>query len=129
MAAFDLLADVATLLTGITSAIYKNELPDDPINCIGLFNTSGLDPVHTFGAMKAIYERPSFQVIVRHDTAGTARTWIESIKNAVDGKCNSTINGHYYLSIMQQGDLLSMGREEATHAILFSLNFLAEVQR
>lgn len=129
MATFDLLADIKSLLTGITSDIYKNELPDSPINVITLYNTAGLDAQHTFGAQKPLWERPGFQVVVRHTTAGTARTWIEAVKNALDGKANSTINAHYYLSIFQQGDVMSLGRDEATRAIKFALNFIAEVTR
>jgi hypothetical protein len=129
MATFDLLEDIKSLLTGITSDIYKNEMPETPVSVITLYNTSGLDPQHTFGAAKAAWEKPGFQVVVRHATAGTARTWMESIKNALDGKVNFTVNTHYYLSVFQQGDIFSLGRDKENHAIKLSLNFLVEVTR
>jgi len=129
MAAFDLLEDITSLLTGITSDVYKNELPETPVNLIVLYNETGYDPVHVHNASKPAYENPGFQVVVRHTTAGTARTWIEAVKNALDGKTNLTINSHIYLGIFQQGDMFPLGREESTHAIKFSLNFQAQVVR
>jgi hypothetical protein len=129
MATFDLLADIKSLLTGVTSDIYKNEMPETPVNVIAIYNSPGFDPIHVINVVKPAYEQPGFQVVVRHSTAGTARTWIEAIKNALDGQCNLTINSHLYLSIFQQGDVLPMGREASTHAIEFSLNFLTKVVR
>jgi hypothetical protein len=126
--AFDICADLATLLTSITSNVYGDEMPETPDNLIVLYHSAGRDPQHTMGTQKAVWENPTIQIMVRHTTASTALTWIESIKNALDGVVNKTINGHYYMVVLQQGDVLPLGRD-SNGRIMYSLNFACQVRR
>ena len=124
----DIATDIATLLLGVTTDIFNDALPESPDNCIALYQDGGFDPVHTFGTQAPVWEKPAIQVVVRHTIRQTAISWIESIKDALDGKTSFIINTHYYMSCFQRGDVQSLGRDK-NKRIRLGLNFLLEVTR
>jgi hypothetical protein len=124
----DLLTDIQTLLTSVTSNVYRDSQPSTPDNCITLYNNGGYESVHTMGTQAPVFERPTIQVRVRHTTRATAMTWLTSIKNALDGKSNTTINGNRYLMISQFGDIVTIGRDD-NRRHQFTLNFEIMVTR
>ncbi len=126
--AFDLAADIKTLISHVTQDIYLNDTPDDPDNLIGIFESGGYNPQRVMDQKKPAWENPTFQLMIRNTSAVTAKQWIESCKDALDGITNITINGHRYLSIFQQGDVLPLGKD-GRNRISFSLNFRCSVTR
>ena len=126
--AYNIPADIKTLLTGITSDVYLHDLRDSPNSLITIFLARGSDPTHTAGNQAPAWENPAIEIIVRHTSTTTALNWIESVKNALDGLTDTTINAHRYISIMQQGDTLPLGKDEKNR-VMFSINFRLQVTR
>lgn len=129
--AFDITEDIKTLLVGIAPDIFRHELPDNPDNVLGVFTNTGSNPTHTMGGnsnQAPAFENPIFQVVSRHNESATAMDWILGVKNALDGLTDTTINGNLYISIIQSGDILPLGRDP-NRRIAFSLNFTAQVTR
>lgn len=126
--AFNLPKDIKSLLTSITTDVYLHDMRDKPDALITILLARGIDPVHTGGSQRAVWENPGFEIIVRHTSTTTALSWIESIKNALDGKTDTTINSHRYISIFQNGDVIPLGRDEKNR-VMFSINFRCQVTR
>ena len=125
--AYDLMDDVKPLITAaITGVTVAGELTMDTENMIAILHTGGMNPIHTFGAQKAVIIQPSFQIVIRHLSENTMHGWWDKIKIALDGKTNYTVNARTYLSIFQQGDVLDLGRDDARRHIQV-LNFNAQV--
>lgn len=128
-----LLEDIETLLIGIESNIFIGEMPDSKKvngndvnidNAIAIYNTGGFNPEHTMDGGKI--SNPTFQIIVRDESYPNGITRCEAILNVLDMVTNQNINGHFYLGIFQQGDILSLGRD-SKNRIKFSLNFKAKI--
>lgn len=126
---FDICADIKTLLTLITSDIFLYEQPPDlPDACLTISPNEGYEPVHTMGMKKSAFEQPIINILVRHTSIPSSLSWVESIKDVLDGVCNVTINSHLYISVMQQGDIFNIGRDEQGRYEL-ALNFELQVRR
>lgn len=121
----DITKDIKTLLTSITTDIYRHDMPDSPNNLITLFYGVGLDPLHSLGKQQPIVNNPAIQIRVRHTSAEVALEWIENIKSILDGLTNQTINNNVYYSISQQGDVLPLGRDSKGR-IEFTINFMVK---
>lgn len=123
-----IVVDMATLLTSITTDIYYDDMPDTPANLIALYHSGGSPSSHAFGQQAPAWDNPTFQVRIRHTSAATALTRAESVKTALDGKNNTTIDGHKYLSVFLMGDILALGKDDKKRSE-YALNFQASVQR
>jgi hypothetical protein len=121
-----LLSDIKSLLTGITTSIFLNEIPDTPDNILGVFFSGGQSPEMAFGSRT--FEQPSFQVRVRHTTGATAILWAEQVKDTLNGINGLTIGSTRYLSIMQTGDILPLGKDAKARSE-YSVNFQTKLQR
>lgn len=116
--------DIESLLT-MESNKFLGDKPDTPDNLCCIYTSGGIDPLTTLDKVSKI-ERPSFQVWIRDLSEATAITRCEAIKNALHNLTNQTVNGHFYLSIEQNGDLIPLGRDNRGR-IEFSINFTAQV--
>ena len=123
-----LLDDVADLLTtgGITTTIYRGNLVETPSDAIGLQETGGISPVRAMstGPGKAVFERPTFQIIRRSTSYDTARTEMTTILSLLDGLSQRTINSTRYAYIEATQSPFSLGRDDSDRAML-ALNFSA----
>lgn len=90
--------------------IFVNTLPATPDNCISVTGYAGMAPERTHDTSGNA--RPSVQVRVRNTSAGTARTKIGQIFDYLDGISNTTLTGHFYLSIAALQSPESMGTDE-----------------
>lgn len=115
-----LLENMKTLITAIESTIIIGEMPDTPNNVIALFRTGGADPNHTFEARA--FSNPTFQVRVRNISYAMAESKAQQVVLALDGLTEHTINGTRYISIMQQSDLLPLGKDSKGRSE-FTVNF------
>lgn len=122
-----LIADVKTLLSSIdTTNCYLGDMPDSPDDVLCIYETGGY-PAELNLNGDAI-DRPTFMIKVRNTTHAGGITKCELIKAALSSVSNTTINGHFYLSIRQQSDILSLGKD-ARNRSEFSINFKAEIAR
>lgn len=119
-----LLADIKTLLTGIETNVYVGDMPDTPDNVFTLFRTGGADPAHSFDDRE--FTRPTIQVRIRNISYTMAETKAEQVSAALDGLTEQTINGTRYISIMQQGDILPIGKDAKGRSEL-TVNFQVRV--
>lgn len=119
--------DIKTMLTGIESNIFMGSMPDTPDSLICIYNTGGFDPVRTL-KNDLFLQQPTFQIMLRDSTYQNGYERCNSIINVLDGITNNTINGHFYLSIMQSGDILPLG-DDSKKRKLFSINFNTQIIR
>lgn len=122
-----MLVDIATLLTG-ESNIYYGDLPDTPASVCVLYATGGFDPYHTLAVQKPSHEEPTLQIRIRDTSYASGITRCETIKDALDGKCGTTINSNNYISIFMMGDINAIGRDGKNRAE-FTMNFKIKVKR
>lgn len=120
-----LLEDMKTLIAAIETNIKIGEMPDVPDNAIALFRSGGADPTHSFESR--LFSNPTFQVRVRNISYAMAETKAQQVALALDGLTEQTINGTRYISIMQQSDLLPIGKDSKGRSE-FTLNFQARVE-
>ena len=123
-----LLADIATLLTSVNTNIFYNDLPDTPDNCLSLFYSGGQPSIHNLNTQAPTLEKPTFQIRIRNTSCASAETQAESIKDALNGKTKTTINGTLYEAIWLQGDIFNLGRDDRERTNL-TVNFVAWVRR
>lgn len=117
--------DIESLLTMETNK-FLGDKPDIPDNLCCIYLSGGFDPILTLGKETKI-ERPSFQILIRDISEASAITRIETIKNALHGLTNQTVNGHFYLSIEQNSDILPLGKDSRNRSE-FTINFTAQIQ-
>ena len=116
-----LIVDMKTLISG---TVYLDDMPDTPDNVVALYHSGGY-PRDLSGGM---VEEPTFQVRVRNASAATALTKCETIKDALHGVVEQTINGNRYLLIAQMGDIQNMGKDSRGRPE-YSMNFRVYVER
>lgn len=122
-----LLVDMSSLIT-TESSKYLGDMPDTPDNIIILYNTGGGNPFHTLGAQKPSHEEPTFQVRIRDASYASAISRAEAIKDLLDGKTSTTINGTNYISIFLIGDINSIGRDSRNRTHV-TINFKTKLKR
>jgi hypothetical protein len=122
----NLVADIKTLLTGIESNIFLGDKPETPDSLICIYPSGGYNPLVDHS--RNIIDRPTFQIIVRDISYSSGITRCEAIKSTLNGISNQTINGSFYLSIYQQGDVLHLGKDTKNRTE-FSINFRTQIRK
>lgn len=112
-----LLADVKTFLTGISN-VSLGSLPDSPDNAVSIHRTNGY-PRDLSGNM---VEEPTVMIKVRNTSYATGETLCNTIKDALHGQNNVTVNTNDILLIEQMGDINELGRDENNRQ-MWSINF------
>lgn len=112
-----LLADVKSFLSSVSN-VYLGSWPNSPDNVVALYPSGGY-PRDLSGSM---VEEPTFMVKVRNTSYPTGETLCDTIKDALHGQNNVTVNGNDILLIEQQGDVLNLGRDENNRQ-MWSINF------
>lgn len=107
-----LLDDVAAYLQTqgigtIGTDIFKGAMPDQPDNCICLYEYAGSPPdLHWNG------EYPGLQVMARNTSYAAGRTKIETIRTKLHGLTEQTLGTTRYLLIKANQSPESLGRDE-----------------
>lgn len=97
--------------------IFLGLLPDQPDNCIALFEYAGSPPdLHWNG------EYPGLQVRVRNTSYAAARTKIGEIMTALHGLHEQTLSGTRYLLIKARGSPEILKRD-ANNRVELVVNF------
>lgn len=111
-----LLDDIATYLQQqgagtVGTDIFKGFLPDQPDNCIGLFEYAGSPTELTMGTGDAVLERPGLQVRARNKSYSAARSKLDEVVTALHGLANETLGGKRYLLIRANQSPESIGMD------------------
>jgi hypothetical protein len=108
----DAATDIKTLLTSITSNVFIDYLPDTPDDLIAIFSDGGMQPEYTFGNGNVAMHKPALNILCRSTLRSTVVTYMGSIKTALSGKTNQSLNGTTYKAIIQDGDIINLGRDQ-----------------
>ena len=108
----------------VNTNIFVDRLPDNTNNVISVFTTGGSTP-----DIDLPIPYPSFEVLVRNISAQTGYEIAESIADLLHRTYNSTLlsGGNYYYSILLQGEVNLLGRDEKDR-IEYSVNFRCRVR-
>ena len=113
-------ASVDELIFGTN--LFIGAMPDYPDLCACLYDTGGPPPDEA--VMGTYY--PTFQARVRDGAGGykTGYALAQSIRNALHGLTQQTVNGTRYIYMYATSDILHVGKDEKDRP-LFTINFRA----
>lgn len=100
-------------------AIEIGAMPDTPNKLIGVYDTGGVDP-----NPKWLLDFPTLNIIVRGEINGYLDTYREAkaVKDILLGVDSQDLNGDRWVSVLMNGDMGFIGRDEAERPT-FSMNF------
>ncbi len=109
--------DIAVFLEPLISeaVVFVNEEPVSPNNCVTIYDTGGADPM----VVDDVYS-PTIQVRVRNLDSQSAYAKQYQIRDILVAAKNQIINAVDYVAMWQQGDIISIGRDENNRYILTS---------
>lgn len=104
--------------------LFVDALPDVEEEAIAVFTTGGTTP-----DIDLPVPSPNFEILIRGESASSCFTKIESIISALHQTYNQTLvtDGNYYYSILLNGEINSLGRDEKGR-IEYSANFRCKVR-
>jgi hypothetical protein len=121
-----LLDDIDDLLStgGVTTTIYRADMPEQPSEAFLLTETGGQGPIHAMasGPGEASMEVAGLQVIRRSPSYQTARSDMQTVMNLLDGLTERTINATRYSYVSATQSPMSLGRDKSNRSLL-SVNF------
>jgi hypothetical protein len=101
--------------------LFLGEIPPKaPDAAVGLIETGGRAPEHTFGSAVGApaWESPSLQVLARAKTYVAARNKAHDIYKKLDGLSNTTLSGVFYLSVFAIQSPFALGRDDADRELI-----------
>ncbi len=104
----------------IESQCYVSEEPAEPNNCVTIYDTGGSDPI-----LVGEFFAPTIQIRVRNLVYQDAYAKQLSMIEALCIPEEFEINGSRYVGVWQQGDIISLGRDE-NNRYLLTCNFRIE---
>lgn len=105
--------------------MYLGLMPEQPDNCIAIFEYAGNPPALTHDGG---IERPGLQVKVRNTSYPAGRSKISEVVNVLHRLSNETINGTRYIFIRANQSPEPLGRD-ASGRQEFVVNFSVEKER
>ena len=137
---FDINYDFQNLIISIPSNLFqqsepftdKNVFGDEflaqPLNQLSINDSGGLKSQHTMGkGTQAVWYNKNVQIKFRHTSKEAMHEWVELIKFYLNGKTDFIINGHYYMSCFQEGDILDEPGRDHNKCHISYLNFIVQV--
>lgn len=103
--------------------IFYSRLPDQPDNCIAVYDTGGIAPNRYVPIAQ-----PTFQIIIRNKAYATGKAIAESIVALLDRRMNEEIGGTYFYSIFLMGEPAHIGADKKDRDE-FSMNFVCKIRR
>jgi len=109
--------DIAVFLEPLISeaVVFANEEPASPNDCVTVYDTGGSDPM----VVDDVYS-PTIQIRVRNLDSQAAYAKQYQIRDILVAAKNQIINSVDYVAMWQQGDIISIGRDENNRYILTS---------
>lgn len=114
---------IGTTDLALGTNLFKGYLPDDPDDCVAIFDTGGIEPDQELPVGD-----PTFQVLVRSSDYEKAFNCIQSIATLLHQKRNLTIESTYYYFIYLMGEPGHIGRDTSNRDE-FSVNFHCKIRR
>ena len=113
------LQSVSSLGLTLGDNLHSNDLPDQPNQCVGVFDSGGDMP-----AVNYVYERPTIQVRVRGEKGDRrpANQLARNIRTELHGLSEIIQGGARYIGIWAMGDVLYL-TDDKEQRPLFSVNF------
>lgn len=121
-AAQDILEHLIALSIVTDGSVFFGEEPKDPNDCVTIYDTGGGDPFPDI----ELYDT-SIQIRVRDTKYTEAYAKQNQIREALIIPTTFEINGTRYIGVWNQGDIISLGRDQNNRAILTS-NYRIERQ-
>ncbi|HJJ32709.1 MAG TPA: minor capsid protein [Methanocorpusculum sp.] len=112
-------------------SLYLNQVPNDTINCICVYETGGYSPLRFHGAEKP-FDNPTAQVRIRHASLRVAEMTADRIHELMDEVYQEIINDRFYLRINSVSPPSYIGCDQVTtagKAYEFVLNLNSTVKR
>jgi hypothetical protein len=99
--------------------LFYNTIPPTPDACVVVLDSGGFDPEPRFE-----HDIPTVQVRVRGAKRAHRAAYVkaQAVKAALHGKAGEEWNGTWYILILQEGEILPLGRDENERPEL-TLNF------
>lgn len=121
-AAHDIVDHLTALLVVDAGSVFVGEEPAEPNDCVTIYDTGGGDPF----ADIELYDT-SIQIRVRDKKYTDAYAKQNQIREALIIPTTFEINGTRYIGVWNQGDIISLGKDQNNRAILTS-NYRIERQ-
>lgn len=116
----DLLVAETSLNLVFADNLFISREPDNPDNCVTLFDTPGFPPQLTFANEN--YEYPSLLIRIRNNSYTTGYTLAKQIFDALHGRAQETVNGTLYTVIMAMNNPAMFDFDD-NKRIRFIINF------
>lgn len=100
--------------------LFIGHMPNKVSNCICIYDTGG------FGQEVYDYEKPTIQIRIKNSSYTTGYEKARDIKYKLCTGLisNRVVNGTRYIMILNQSDILYIGRSDSKKKFLFTVNFL-----
>jgi len=121
-AAHDIAAHLTALDVVVAGSVFIGEEPLSPNDCVTIYDTGGGDPFPDI----EFYDT-SIQIRVRDTKYTDAYAKQNQIREALIIPTTFEINGTRYIGVWNQGDIISLGKDQNNRAILTS-NYRIERQ-
>lgn len=105
------------------NTIFRDELPDLPANCIGIWINNGRGPEHYCGG---VLEHPVADLIVRHTSKATARSTAEAIRRLFSLSTN--LGGDYVFEKAAGSSPTYLGKDDSNRH-KFSISIQLTINR
>ena len=122
---------LSSSLADTADSLYLNQVPNDVINCICVYDTGGYAPVRYQGEEKPM-DNPTAQIRIRHASLKAAEATAERMYRMLDEIYHEIINERYYLKINGVSPPSYIGCDQVTtagKAYEFVVNLNATVKR
>ncbi len=122
---------IRALLAASHISATVNYMPHTGTNAIAVMDTGGMASDYAHGLSPAIYDNPSFQILIRNASKPAADALITSILAILDGKLNVISGQVTFIEIRQSTPAIYLGRvqTDAGETNEYSLNFNAKLRR
>ena len=119
-----LLEEIGNYLQGenigiLSDSIFLGELPNEPDNCIAIYEYAGQPPEFGYGVE---IDKPGLQIRVRNISYPDGRQKIQDIQNVLHKCRNITLSGTHYTSIFAIQGITPLG-QDGNNRIEFVQNF------
>ncbi len=113
--------------TPALNTIFRDELPDLPANCIGIWINNGRHPEHyTASASVGVIEYPIADIIVRNASKATARSTAEAIRQLFSLSAN--LGGNSLFEVAAGSYPVYLGKDDSNR-YKFSISIELTINR
>jgi hypothetical protein len=109
----------------VDTDIFVGFMPDDPADCICLYEYAGSAPDWTGDGKK--HMNPGLQVVGRGNVHATVRAKLQEIEDLLDGLVNTTIGTSFYVGIWAAQSIVPLGWDK--NLVKLAQNYRIKVRK